>query len=303
MNENRSRKYLWSLRSLRTFEVCARKLSFSNAAVELNITQGAVSKQIKTLEQNLDIALFERYGSKILLTSEGKELALHLTTMFEGLDDYLASLGSKALKTPLVISCEPTICLKFLIPLVPQIEAETGVPLRILSAGGTVDFHHFGIDLAIRRNDFAIDKDLDCIVIGEEMMGPVIRCGIPFCKDADPASYTRLHASTRQGAWSQWASANNANYQSNNLFINDIEYQHHFLALEATQSGQGIAMMSIYMVARNLETSKLEAPKGFTKDGSDYVCLSRKSIKSDPRKQAVVTWLQKKFAYYAETFA
>lgn len=98
---------------MRTFEVCARRLSFSAAATELHLTQGAVSKQIKTLEQNLGFKLFFRRGNKIGLTPVGKDLALHLSSMFEDLDGFLGSLNPDTVKSSLVVSCEPTICLKF----------------------------------------------------------------------------------------------------------------------------------------------------------------------------------------------
>lgn len=287
---------------MRTFEVCARRLSFSAAAAELRLTQGAVSKQIKTLEQNLGLQLFQRRGNSIALTPEGKDLARHLTSMFDDLDDFIGSLGPDTVKSSLVVSCEPTICMKLLIPLAPNIEAETGVSLRILSGGGPVDFQHYGIDLAIRRNDFDFQPDIDTFTLGPELMGPVARSDIAFAMGERAESYTRIHASTRPGAWRRWAKTGDEHTESDNRFQADIEHQHHFLALEAAESGHGIAMMSVYMVARTLELSRLWAPRGFIADGSEYICLSRSPIANDPRKTAVAEWLRRKFSEYADAF-
>lgn len=289
---------MWSLRALRTFEVCARRLSFSASADELRITQGAVSKQIKSLEQNLDFALFIRRGNKISLTPEGKELALHLSGMFDDLDDFIGNLGPHSLKSSLVVSCEPTICLKLLIPLAPQIEAETGVSLKVLSGGGKVDFHRYGIDLAIRRNDFPIDNGLSVETIGQEYMGPVLHSDLDFASGSDPASFTRIHALTRKGAWTQWSK----NCSIANKLQHDTEHQHHFLALEAAENGQGIAMMSLYMVARSLQQSRLKAPLGFARDGSDYICLSRSPFSDDPRKLVLISWFKSLFSSYVDKF-
>lgn len=293
---------MWSLRALRTFEVCARRLSFSASADELRITQGAVSKQIKSLEQNLDFALFIRRGNKISLTPEGKELALHLSGMFDELDDFIGNLGPHSLKSSLVISCEPTICLKLLIPLAPQIEAETGVSLKVLSGGGEVDFHRYGIDIAIRRNDFPIDRGLSVETIGSEYMGPVLHSDLDFATGSSPASFTRIHALTRKGAWTHWYGNQSIAEKVPGILKYDTEHQHHFMALEAAENGHGIAMMSLYMVARNLQQARLKAPLGFVRDGSEYICLSRAPFSDDPRKLALISWFRSLFSSYENEF-
>lgn len=278
---------------MRTFEVCARRGSFSAAAEELRITQGAVSKQIKGLEDNLGLALFHRQGNRIKLSIEGAELAAHLFEMFEDLDRLVQMLSPNHATTPLIVSCEPTICLKLLIPLVPQIEEATGIQLKILSGGGAVDFHRHGIDLAIRRNDFELESDLHIETIAEEFVGPVMNLDRSFGKGVDPRNHTRIRSSSRPDAWLTWN-----DQTKKDTLTRDVEHQHHFLALEAAENGQGIAMMSLYMVARNMENSKLTAPFGFVPDGSKYICISTRPIDGDPRKRALVDWLKQKFHDY-----
>jgi len=278
---------------MRTFEVCARRKSFSAAAEELVVTQGAVSKQIKTLEKNLGLPLFHRQGNRIVLSTEGSELATHLFEMFEDLDILVNKLGPGEAKTPLVVSCEPTVCLKFLLPLVPKIEEDTGVALRVLSGGGPVDFHRHGIDLAIRRDDFNVDQGLEIETIGSEYVGPVMSLERTFASGSEPENYTRIRSSSRPDAWMKW----DEQTQKDTLSI-DVEHQHHFLALEAAEHGHGIAMMSLYMVARTIDTARLTAPFGFLADGSKYICISPRPIDSDPRKRALVDWLKQRFHDY-----
>jgi DNA-binding transcriptional LysR family regulator len=298
MKDQKRHRYKWSLKAMRTFEVCARRGSFSAAAGELRITQGAVSKQIKGLEENLGLALFHRQGNRIDLSVEGTELAEHLFEMFEGLDRLVHRLGPDHATTPLIVSCEPTICLKLLIPLAPVIEEETGIQLKILSGGGAVDFHGHGIDLAIRRNDFDLEPDRHIETIAKEYVGPVMNMDLSFGKGSEPQNHTRIRSASRPDAWLRW----NDQTRKDTL-TREIEHQHHFLALEAAENGHGIAMMSLYMVARNMENTRLTAPFGFIPDGSKYICISTRPIDNDPRKRAVVDWLTKKFHDYKSYFA
>lgn len=283
---------------MRTFEVCARRGSFSAAADELRITQSAVSKQIKGLEENLGLALFHRQGNRIDLSIEGAELAEHLFEMFEGLDRLVHRLGPDHATTPLIVSCEPTICLKLLIPLAPVIEKETGIELKILSGGGAVDFHGHGIDLAIRRNDFDLDADLHIETIAKEYVGPVMNLDMSFGEGSEPQNHTRIRSASRADAWLSWH-----DQTKKDTLTRDVEHQHHFLALEAAENGHGIAMMSLYMVARNMECTRLTAPFGFIPDGSKYICISTRPIDADPRKRALVDWLKRKLDDYRSYFA
>lgn len=282
---------------MRTFEVCARRKSFSAAADELNVTQGAVSKQIKALESNLGLPLFHRQGNRIILSTEGSELAAHLMQMFADLDNLVGRLGPDQAKTPLVVSCEPTICLKFLLPLVPMIEQETGVALRVLSGGGPVDFQRHGIDLAIRRDDFNLDPGLEIETIGTEYVGPVMSLKQSFATGPEPANHTRIRSSSRPDAWLKW----DEKTHKDTLSL-DVEHQHHVLALEAAENGHGIAMMSLYMVVRTMQTARLTAPFGFLADGSSYICISPRPIDPDPRKRALVDWLKQKFQEYERLY-
>lgn len=203
-----------------------------------------------------------------------------------------------AINTPLVVSCEPTICLKLLIPLVPEIELDIGVSLKILSGGGPVDFHRHGIDVAIRRNDFHVAPNLFIQTLANEYVGPVMRSDRSFGVGSDPRNFVRIRSTTRPDAWLHWHEQTAAD-----TLKTDIEHQHHFLALEAAESGHGIALMSLYMVGRTLGQSGLSAPLGFIPDGSKYICISRTPIDADGRKQALVDWLKGKFDEYRIKYA
>jgi DNA-binding transcriptional LysR family regulator len=289
----------WSLKSLKFFEVCARHQTFVAAASELYVTHSAVSKQIKSLEEGLGFKLFIRNTQVLRLSAKGRILADHLVTLFADLTTVIDDLSDDDMRAALIISCEPTISLKLLIPLMAQIQQATGVNLQVLSGGGAINFRRDPVDLAIRRNDFAIDDDVNLYTIGKEYVGPVVSAlhhqGAQFkpakMEQKNELSFNKIHAKTRPNAWLNWQAKSAAISGSDNVY-----FEHHFSALEAVQAGQGAAIMSIHMVARQLHQGQLIAPFGFLSDGSDYVCLSLKPIEQDQRKLLVCEWLRHEFA-------
>ena len=104
------------LSALRAFEVAARRGSLSLAAQELNVTHGAVSKQVKTLERSLGFLLIKRTGKGIELTPEGRRLATHLKKAFDDLGAAVLSMESQAFEGTVTISCMPALASTWLIP-------------------------------------------------------------------------------------------------------------------------------------------------------------------------------------------
>lgn len=289
---NNRHKYHLNLKSLKVFEACARHHSFAAAAEELCVTQSAVSKQMQKLQEDFGIALFIHDGFANQLSPAGRRLAAHLSNTFQDLDNLVGQLVAGHIDAPLVVSCEPTICLKFLIPCLPEILSDSGLEVHVLSGGGALDFRRHRVDLAIRRNDFSIDPSLDVQTIGSEYVGPVVASDISKSK-----TEVRIHARTRPDAWLQWQEQT-----GNSSYEGDIFYEHHFQVLEAVESGQGAGLMSLHMVSRLLQRGTLLAPRGFVADGSKYVALSADSIAEDGRKVKFCTWLRQKFQENAALF-
>ena len=104
------------LNSLRFFEAAARLGSFVKAGDELRLTHGAVSRQIRLLEQSLGVDLFERRNRGVFLTPQGEQLLGAAQYAFEHLNTVMESLRKPVRHLPLVVSCEPTISMKWLIP-------------------------------------------------------------------------------------------------------------------------------------------------------------------------------------------
>lgn len=278
-----SEKRLPNLTALRAFEVTARCGSFVAAATELNITHGAISKQIQALEHELGTLLFERRNRGVYLTSHGAWLSERLSIVFgdfrRTMRDYHALDRMQGLLT---VSCEPTLCLHLLIPAIGDLKRETGLDVRVLAAGGPVDFRLGQVDVAIRRNDFAFPVDVNVTPLAQEWMGPVLS---PANANMRPEKIVRLHSETRPRAWMDWELQSDWQPTDRNM-----HFEHFYLAIQAAQAGQGAALASIHMVSADLRSGMLVAPHGFVRDGTSYCALSLAG-RVDDRARLFEGWL------------
>lgn len=131
------RTRLPSLNSVRVFEAAARHGSFVKAADELCVTHGAVSRQIKQLEASLGLALFERRNRAVFLTRAGLQLHEVCRDVMQRLEDGLRQLHKSVAERPLVVSCEPTVAMRWLIPRLGRFHASHPEVQLLYAAGCT----------------------------------------------------------------------------------------------------------------------------------------------------------------------
>lgn len=269
-----------ALSAFRYFDVAAQTESFVRAADILNVTHGAVSRQIRLLEESLGVTLFERRNRAVFLTPAGR--ALHGTTLsvFEQLQGAVYRLQQQTRENVLVLSCEPTIAMRWLIPRLPRLHAEhPDLQLHLVAAGGPVDFARAGVDMALRRDDFHWDRRLHSLKICDEWIGPVAaaRCD----------GQRLLHSKTRPDAWSTWLrlSRHPAEHKERS------DFEHFYLSIQAASAGLGLAMASALMVGDELDSGQLQAPFGFLRDGSSYHLLSPQPLDDGSKRQRFAQWV------------
>ena len=182
---------------------------------------------------------------------------------------------------PLTISCEPTLCLRMLIPALSELKSATGLDVRVLAAGGPIDFRRDHIDIAIRRSDFAMPHAVQTVVLAPELMGPVI-APIQVKKEK---TLPRLISNTRPDAWNDWAARS-----TTSITGPGIHYEHFYLAIQAAETGQGTAIASLYMVADAIAADRLCAPHGFTPDGTNYLAIRPAGV-VDQHCNTFIAWL------------
>src|SRR5476651_1200031 len=123
------------LNALRCFEAAGRLSSFARAGDELHVTHGAVSRQVRQLEEDLGVLLFDRRNRRVRLTPAGQTLLDATVDAFTRVRDAVAAVRSVSNPVPLVVSCEPTLTQRWLIPRLPRLLSRCpGLLVHVLAA-------------------------------------------------------------------------------------------------------------------------------------------------------------------------
>jgi LysR family transcriptional regulator, glycine cleavage system transcriptional activator len=282
-----------SLVALRAFEAAARHQHFGNAGDELHVTHSAISRQIRGLEEELKVTLFERRNRAVFLTEAGKRLLESTRHAFRLITETAAELRA-GLPKPLIVSCEPTLMQRWLIPRLAAFHAaHPEIIVHLLAAGGPINLDRDQVDCAIRRSDFNWPPDVFAETIIEERVGLV--CA-PQLLDGRPTdtvlSLPRIHSATRADAWERWASQQNLLLPT----APSRTFEHFYLSLEAATAGLGVAIGPEPLVIDAIQSERLVAPFGFHTNGFRYVLLSREPIGNNANKATFLKWIQAGFA-------
>ncbi len=282
------------LGGLRCFEAAARLESFTQAAQGLNLTHGAVSRAVRALEEELGVALFERRHRRVLLTAAGRKLFQATQQAFGILDHTALELRQQALDAPLVLSCEPTLLMRWLIPRLPAFQqAHPDINLQLVAGGGPFSFHD-GITAAIRRNDFDWGKRVHSLALFSEKVGPVCQpealarmtIAEGSLRSLRPGTKL-LHSATRPDAWRHWAQQQGMALAGHS----EQRFDHFYFSLQAAVAGLGLAIGPWLQVRDDLAAGLLSAPFGFTPDGSGYYLLSPQAIVPGSALARLAEWL------------
>ncbi|HWU14420.1 MAG TPA: LysR family transcriptional regulator, partial [Caulobacter sp.] len=188
------------LNALRAFEAFGRRGRMTLAADELCVTHGAISRQVRQLEDHLGVALTEGPRTRLVLTEAGLKLAQGLTRAFDLIDDALPpAVDERA--AGLVVSCLPTFAMKWLIPRLPDFVAvHPEIPVRIVESNGPFDFRADGVDLAIRMRlpGAPPSSDAEITPFLKHYVGPVASPDLAarVCDLEGLAKLPRLHTRT-----------------------------------------------------------------------------------------------------------
>ena len=139
------------LSGLRAFEAAARLESFSLAADEIHVTHGAVSHQVKALEEFLDATLFRRTGRRVVLTDDGRYFAERVRSALNQISDAAGSLKRRTQPNRLTISVLPSFASRWLMPRIGRFMAlHPGLEVQVEATASLANFARDGVDVAIR---------------------------------------------------------------------------------------------------------------------------------------------------------
>lgn len=271
-----ARRQLPSLNALRAFEAFGRHGRMTLAADELCVTHGAVSRQIRQLEEQLGVTLTEGPRSRLRLTAEGLKLAQALSPAFDQIEAAVPRHVQAGPK-PLVVSCLPTFAMKWLIPRLPRFQAaHPEIPVRVAESNGPFDFKEDGIDLAIRMRspDTVVTYEAVATPFMEHYHGPVMAPELATSSMTLEQIFAmpRLLTRTFVESWSDWA----RNVELDHLppAVSEQEFDHYFYMIEAAAAGLGVAIGPWAFVQRDLASGRLVAPLGFTSGRAKIVAVT-----------------------------
>ena len=253
-----------SLNGLRAFEAAARHLSFTLAAAELNVTQTAISHQIRRLEDELGIRLFVRQNRALALTTEARDYLPGIRAAFNDLRLATERLQRKAGGNVLTVSTLASLASKWLLPKLSSFqEAHPGIDVRITSSTALVDFRTGDVDAAIRygRGHW---PGLRAEWLTADQLFPVCSPALlagdkPLRRPEDLANHVLLNSSGGyDDDWRLWLTA--AGLPTNISKMPALTFDMILLAVQAAVDGYGVAIGRTTYVEADIAKGRLVIP-------------------------------------------
>ena len=297
--------------ALRAFEAAARNLSFTLAGLELHITQSAVSRQIRLLENYLGQPLFERYTRRIKLTPAGRDYYLDVQNALGSLDRATQRVMSSAGRTVLAIRVLPSLGTTWLMPRLPGFVAQhPHVDVQLTMSIDIADLQAAEADVVLGvghppgasypENAPRVDSEVvsqwrgvraDYLapdVLLTVMAPSLLRKGKPVRRPADLLGFRLLHTRSRRAAWDEWLRAHSLAVPPGDR----TTFGHYFMALRAAENGQGIAIIpSLLVPQEGLGKNLVEAIRTDLPSAGAYYLASLESRAGEPSIKAFREWV------------
>lgn len=283
------------LNALRIFEVTARAGSYSDAAEELHLTHGAVSRQIQLLEQALGQRLFRKEGQRMVATAHAKAFAREISAAFDHISDASRRYGKGTASKVIRINAPATLAMRWLIPRLSEFrDLHPATEVRVSTAFSHEPMLKGSFDVAIRRSpgdqsQFEIAPLFaeTCTVIAAPAL--LEREGIE--KPSDLGSCILLSSETRPGDWENWLAAAGC---SDLRPIQTLRFDHFFVTLQAVVDGMGLGIGAFPTLATDLDSGRIATPFAHIQiPGSAYFLLIPLDSDKPRHLRDFLDWLQK----------
>lgn len=287
------------LNALRAFEAAARLQSVSQAAAELNVTHGAVSRQIRLLEDDLGVSLFSKDGRGVKLTDSGLRLRDSAGEAFARLRDTCADLRQRTVDAPFVLGCPGSLLARWFIPRLDRLNRDLpDLRLQLSASEGELDPRRPGLDATLLYAEPPWPADMQVFELACESIGPVLspyHANGAALRQAPPAALLNealLHTASRPQAWPAWAMAKGLDAGALRM---GQGFEHLYFLLEAALAGLGVAIAPHQLVADDLRQGRLLAPWGFVETQA-RLALWMPSRRFDKRAERLADWLRRELA-------
>jgi LysR family transcriptional regulator, glycine cleavage system transcriptional activator len=250
------------LNALRMFLVAARHLSFSRAAVELNVTHGAVSRQVRALEEHLGVALFERQVRQVVLTAEGQQLYAETAPAMEQIAAAARGVTGRAPVRAVRINSRTSFSVRWLIPRLPDFVAHhPGIAPQLITSLASPARAPEPFDIAIRRGVEGWPGAVKAQpFLEDELMvvaAPKLLKKKPIAALRSLAQHTLLVVKTRKQDWDDWK----AHVGAPRLRpAGRLQFDHSHIVMQAAVDGLGFAITARSLLGTDVAQGRLVCP-------------------------------------------
>jgi LysR family glycine cleavage system transcriptional activator len=271
------------LNALKIFDIASKYHSFSQAAEENHMTKGAISQQIKVLEDWFGFKLFDRNSKGIELTENGHKLMDTCDLIFSLVEKQCMELKvQKNNSNEIIIGCSSSLLSYWFLPKFDSLfNSNRNINIKYNSKASFEDLIKDEIDLFISGEKFIPNNDLNYELIFKDEIGLV--CSKNYVKkliNSDSEVITLLHSKSRYSAWVEWCSVSGIKLN----ISNEIEFDKLSLALDAVKLNLGITVAPRFVVENDIDNGILFAPFDFINCRSGTYLYTRKDMPAGIRK-------------------
>ena len=282
------------LNALRAFEAAARLGSFKQAAAELHVSHGAVSRHVQVLEHWLGATMFRRLNRRVILTEAGSAYLAEVSAAFDRIALATGHHMARGRTRLLRVSATATLTLRWLIPRLSSFQVSNpAIEVRLTTSNEPVEALDEPFDLVIRRGSEE--------VAGYRIIWSLPEYRIPVCSPKlsarlslrqllDLEKHTLLHSTSRPTVWSDWLkAAGSPDLQLQHSLV----FEHNYQTLQAALDGVGVAIASSALIDDDVASGRLVVPFSEPKLPAEGYCAYLPKAKlNDPTAAAFCEWLR-----------
>ncbi len=242
---------------LMAFDAAARTGSFTTAARELNLTQGAISRQISALENQLDVVFFQRVRKNIHLTEAGKVFARETHAALQIIRNASLNAMTDSLNGVLNLAILPTFGTRWLMPRLPLFLKENpDITLNFTTKLSPFDFQSENLHAAIHYGSADWPSTSSTFLMGEEAIpvcSPKFLQQNPLAAPKDLTTLPLLHLASRPDAWNNWFETNSVTPPQKQGML----FEQFSIVTQAAIAGLGAALLPKFLIQSEIERNEL----------------------------------------------
>ncbi|WP_051444183.1 LysR substrate-binding domain-containing protein [Afipia sp. P52-10] len=281
--------------ALKAFEATARLGSVTRAADELGRTHGAVSRQLRALQDHAGLALFDKAGTGLRLNAHGEALLPMVTQALDQLEQGWLRVLDDARAPSVHVACSATFAMRWLVPhLASFYRRHPGMRVR-LSMTSAREIRHQGADLLVAwdRASYPERDQARAIRVADVAFGPVCAPRYPIAVKGHRMSFAaRIAHEYTSRAWTLWQEESGLRVTHKS----ELTFPHTHLCIEAALSGLGVALVEQRMVGDDLRAGRLLAPVGFVPFADGLAIVPASERVASVAAQAFIGWIADELA-------